>query len=90
MLGFVLAAGLGWMTPQIHNALEQPVIKAVSYKITLKDGEERLIGFVIVLLIAAVLAALLNSGSALGIAIGCVLGYFGPRLIDLAKQTQSS
>ncbi|MEM8538832.1 MAG: hypothetical protein AAGF56_13345, partial [Pseudomonadota bacterium] len=77
MLGFLIAVAAGFITPQIETPVAGPIVKALEGSMTIAPEEKRLIAFMAVLIGAAVVCALLNTGSVFGIIIGAILGYFG-------------
>jgi ABC-type microcin C transport system permease subunit YejE len=85
MLGFLIAAAAGFLTPQLEGPVAVPVMKALEGHIPVTDNEKRLIAFMVALLAAAVLAAAFNTGSVFGIIVGAILGYFGPRIFAALK-----
>jgi hypothetical protein len=85
MFGFVIALVAGFLAPHAEAPLARPVAEAMRGVIKLEDGEMRLLSFMIVMLIAGVVCALLDAGSPLGVILGGVLGYFGLRLSAYAK-----
>lgn len=86
MLGFLIAAAAGYLTPQITESLAGPVIRAVSGHIRIEVAEKRLVGFMLAMLGAGIAATLLDSGSPFWISAGCVLGYFGTRIVAAAQK----
>lgn len=80
MLGFLIAAAAGFLTPQITDSLADNVIKAISGHITIEPAEKRLVGFMLAMLAAGIAAALLHSGTPFWVILGGVLGYFGTRI----------
>jgi len=86
MLGFLVAVAAGFLTPQIEGPVAGPIVKALEGAITIEPQERRLIAFMVALLAAAVIAALLDSGTLFGIIIGTILGYFGTRIVAKFKQ----
>ena len=86
MLGFLIAAGLGFLTPQLEAPLGTPVTKALQGYITVAPEEKRLITFMLAMLIAAVAAVLVGSGTPFWIMVGGVLGYFGTRIFAAVKK----
>ncbi len=80
MLGFLIAALAGFLTSQIEEPVAGPVVKFLEEFFKVEPVEKRLIAFMLMLLGAAVLAALLDSGSTFGVIFGAVLGYFGTRI----------
>ncbi len=85
MFGFLIAVAMGAVTPMLEGPLARPVAKSLSERIDLTEGELRAIAFMIAMIIAGVLCALFSSGSALGLAVGGALGYFGARLVKLLQ-----
>lgn len=81
MLGFLIAAAAGFLTPQITQSLADPVIKAVSGQISITPGERTIVGFMLAMMGAAIASALLQSGTPFGVVAGGVLGYFGTRIV---------
>ena len=86
MLGFLIAAATGFIVPQIEGPVAEPIIKALDGSIAIEPQEKRLVAFMVALLGAAILCALLNTGSLFGIIIGAILGYFGTRIFAKLKQ----
>jgi len=85
MLGFLIAAAAGFLTPQLEGPIAGPVTKALEGHIPVTDNEKRLIAFMVALLGAAVLAAAFDTGSVFGIIVGAILGYFGRRIFKVLK-----
>jgi ABC-type microcin C transport system permease subunit YejE len=86
MLGFLVAALAGYLTPQLEGAIATPVVKVLEGYFTVDAHEKRLIAFMAALLVAAVLAVLLDSGSLLGVIIGTIFGYFAVRILAVLKK----
>lgn len=86
MLGFLIAAAAGYLTPQIADSLADPVIKAVARHITIEPGERRLVGFMLAMLAAGTAAVLLHSGTPFWVILGGVLGYFGTRIVAAVQK----
>ncbi len=86
MLGFLIAALAGFLTPQIEAPVAGPIVKTLERYITLDPNEKRLIAFMVALLAAAVCAALLESGTTFGVILGAILGYFGMRIFAVLKK----
>jgi len=86
MLGFLIAALAGFLTPQIEGPVAGPVIEALEKQFTVAPNEKRLIAFMVALVGAAVVATLLDSGTVFGIVLGAVLGYFAPRIFAVLKR----
>jgi len=85
MFGFLIAVVAGFLTPHLETTLARPVIAAVGRLIPIEPGEHRLIAFIIAILGAAVLSSVFDSGSAFGILVGAIIGYFGLRLSSLIR-----
>lgn len=86
MLGFLIAAVAGYLTPQLEGPVAGPVVKVLETYFPVAANERRLIAFMLALLAAAVLAAAFDSGSVFGIIFGAILGYFGTRILDVLKK----
>lgn len=86
MLGFIIALIAGFLTPHAEAPLAQPIVKALQRQMEVAPGELRLIAFVIMLLLAGIASALLDSGSAFWVTVGVSLGYFGVRLTTAARK----
>ena len=86
MLGFIIAAIAGFLTPQIEGAVAGPIVKALDGHIRIEPSETRLIAFMVAMLAAGIAAALLTSGTAFWIVLGGVLGYFGTQIVDVVKK----
>jgi len=80
MFGIVTAFVAGFLAPSVEESLARPVAKALAPRIVVAPEEIRLLGFMLMLLLAALIAAVFDSGSALGISLAAVLGYFAPRI----------
>jgi len=90
MLGFLIAAAAGFLTPQIEGPVAGPIVKMLEGHFKVADAEKRLIAFMVALLAAAVVAAAFDAGSVFGIIIGAILGYFGTRIFDVLKKAIGS
>lgn len=88
MIGFIVAIVAGFLTPQIQAALADPVAKALGF-LSIEAAEKPVLGFMIAMLGCALIAAIFGSGSALGIAVGLCLGYFGTRLAAVVQDAVS-
>ncbi len=80
MLGFLLALAAGFLAPHAEGPLARPVAAAIAPQIPVEPAEMRLLSFLLLMLIAAVVATLLDSGSVLGFVAGGAIGYFGTRI----------
>lgn len=86
MLGFIIAAVAGFLTPQIEGAVAGPIVKALDGHIKIEPTETRLVAFMVAMLAAGIAAALLPSGTPFWIVLGGVLGYFGTRIVEVVKK----
>lgn len=86
MLGFIIAAVAGFLTPQLEEPVAQPIMKAVGRHFIIAPTEKRLVAFMVALLAAGVLVAALDNGSVLGVISGAILGYFGTRIFAVLKK----
>ncbi len=86
MFGFLIAVIGGAVTPMIEAPLARPVARMMGESFDVKDTELRALAFMIAMIIAGVLCSVFNSGSALGLAVGGALGYFGMRLLRTAQR----
>lgn len=80
MLGFIIALIAGYLVPQLDQTVSRPITKTLGKYMTFEDVETRLISFVVALIAASIIAAIFGSGSALGMIIGTLLGYFAMRI----------
>jgi hypothetical protein len=85
MIGFIIAVIAGLLTPQAEAAIARPLAKALPQPLAIETGEMRALAFIVVMLIAAVLAQILDSGSVLGVMVGGALGFFGLRIFAMIK-----
>ena len=86
MLGFLVAVIAGFIVPQIDRPVTTPLVKFLEQYFKVEANETRAIRFMIALRAAAILAALLDSGTTFGVILGAVLGYFGMRIYALLKR----
>jgi len=86
MFGFLIAVVAGAVTPMIETPLARPVARMLGENIEIQEGELRALAFMIAMIIAGILCAVFSSGSALGLAVGGTLGYFGMRLVRLVQR----
>ena len=87
MFGFLIAIAAGFITPMIETPIAKPIVKLMKRYITLEALELRLIAFMAALLGAAIVSALLDSGSTFAIVVGAIIGYFLTRLIAAGRET---
>ncbi len=86
MLGFLVAALAGFLTPQLEAPVAGPIAKFLKAYFPIEPAETRVIAFMVALIAAAICASLLESGTAFGVILGAVLGYFGLRVYNLLKR----
>jgi hypothetical protein len=86
MLGFLVAALLGYLTPQLEGPIAGPIAKFLEGYFPIEPAEKRVIAFMAALAGAGVFAAVFDNGSTFGVILGCVLGYFGVRIYNLLKR----
>lgn len=86
MLGFLIAAGAGFLVPVIEGAVGQTITDALRRKMEVDFSETRVISVLVALLAASLLALAFDSGNAFSIALGVTLGYFGTRLFKVIKK----
>lgn len=85
MFGFLIAVVAGFLTPHIETPLARPVARALEGQMTLEAHELRLIAFMIMLLAAAILSALMDTGSVFTVVLGAIIGYFLLRIVGVVK-----
>lgn len=85
MLGFICAVIAGFAAHYVEEPLVRPLARALQGKIDIEPAETRLVGFIITMLIAGVVAELLRNGSAFWVILGGALGYFALRIIAAVK-----
>ena len=85
MLGFIVAAIAGFVTPQLETPVARPFVRLAEKHITLEASETRLIAFILAMLAAGFIGSLLDSGSAFWMILGGALGYFATRLIAAGR-----
>ena len=85
MWGFIIAIGLGFLTPQIETLIA-PLLKGITAHIPIVDTEKRLVAFIVAMLAAGIASATLYSGTAFWIMAGGTLGYFGTRIVAAIKK----
>jgi hypothetical protein len=86
MLGFLIAALAGFLTPRLDGPVAGPIAETLKGYFAIEPAEIRLISFMAALVIAAICAAVLGSGSTFGVIVGAVLGYFGARIYAVLKK----
>ncbi len=86
MLGFIIAVVAGFLTPHADGPLTGPIVARAAPFIRIEPTEQRLISFMILMLICGFLAAILDSGSAFWIIFGGSVGYFATRIFDSGKR----
>ncbi|MCG3267436.1 hypothetical protein [Yoonia sp. I 8.24] len=85
MFGFLIAAGFGFVTPQIETLIA-PLLKGITPHIPIADTEKRLVAFIAAMLAAGIASAIFYSGTAFWVMAGGTLGYFATRIITAVKK----
>ncbi|NDV00726.1 hypothetical protein [Pseudoroseicyclus tamaricis] len=85
MLAFLFGLVAGFLTPHAEEPLAEPLVRAARGRVVFHPGEKRLLAFILCLLIAAVLLAVVSEGSPFWLVLGGGLGYFATRLIAAAN-----
>ncbi|MGZ9809704.1 hypothetical protein ACXN5S_04510 [Pseudoroseicyclus sp. H15] len=85
MLAFLFGLVAGFLTPHAEEPLAAPLVRAAKGKVAFEPGEQRLLSFILCLLIAAVLLMIVSWGSPFWLVLGAGLGYFATRLIAAAN-----
>ena len=86
MLGFIIAAAAGFLTPQLEGPVGGPIVKMMEGHIPVEANEKRLIACMVAMLVAGIAAALLESGTPFWVIMGGVLGYFATRMVEAGKK----
>lgn len=86
MFGFLVAIVAGFVTPQLEEPLARPLVRKLGKVMTFEGAETRLIAFIMAMLVAGIVSALLESGSAFWVILGGALGYFGVRLVAVGRE----
>ena len=85
MLAFIVAVVAGFLTPHVESSIGKSVTQALSDHITVEPGESRLIAFLVVMLLAGIVIALIGGGSPFWVILGGAIGVFLSRLIDAGR-----
>lgn len=86
MLGFLIAIAAGAATPKIEDLAARPLAQLMGKNVEVFDDELPVLAFIIGMLIAAVLSAIVSNGSALALVIGGTLGFFGLRIVRFIQR----
>ncbi|ROT98584.1 hypothetical protein [Histidinibacterium lentulum] len=86
MLGFLIAALAGFLTPKLEEPAARPLAKSLSSSVKVEPGEIRTLAFMLALLGAALLSTALDSDNAFAVVLGGVLGYFGTRIVAALRR----
>ncbi len=89
MFGFIIAAIAGFLVPQLETAIGKPVTARLRKVIPIDGSEHRAITLLIAMLIAAFVASIFDSGNAIGLSVGLLLGYFATRILAVVQSKQS-
>jgi hypothetical protein len=85
MFGFIIAVVAGFLTPTLEAPVARPIARMLEKHITLEASETRVIAFMVAVLGAAIVAALLDSGSTFTVILGTIIGYFLTRLVAAGR-----
>jgi hypothetical protein len=85
ILGIAAGAGAPYAEPRIKQALEGVLLADAP----MSAMELRLVSFALCLVAAAVLALIFGEGEALPLALGSVVGVFGPRILDRIQKRKT-
>lgn len=85
MFGFLIAAGAGFLVPQLEPLIGKPAIAKLRKVIPIEGTEHRAITVLILLILAAFIGSIFDSGSAIGLTIGFTLGYFALRILAVIQ-----
>ena len=86
MLAFVISVAMGFATPFLEKPVAQPIASWLRGFFPVEDREVPAIAFMVSVLGAGIIAAVLGSDAVLGVTLGVVLGYFAARLFALIKK----
>lgn len=89
MLGFLIAVAAGAATPKIEDVAARPLAALLAPFVKIFDDELPVLAFMIALMCAAALGALLGGVPALALCIGGTVGYFGVRIVALVRKELS-
>jgi len=78
ILGIAAGAGAPYAEPKIKQALESLLLSDAP----ITGTELRMVSFALCLVGAAILALIFGESEAFPLAVGAVIGVFGPRIID--------
>ncbi len=90
MFGFLAAVVAGFVTPQLDAPVARPLVRKMEKYFTVELAETRLIAFIVAMLAAGVVSALLDSGSTFWVILGGALGYFGTRLVAAISEAMAA
>ena len=85
MLGFILGVVAGWLAPVAEEPLARPLARALAPRITVAESEMRAVAFIIVMLLAGLLAEAVDSESAFWVILGGAIGFFGTRIVTALR-----
>lgn len=91
LFSLLISGAAGFATPYAEPHVEKLLKDLPMDEMAMKEGEVRILTFVLLLLGAAILLSLSGSGgSAFLVVLGGGLGIFGTRLIELGKKTMAA
>ena len=86
MLGFLIAVAAGFVSPHLDEPVSARIAGALKDSLPIETSEYRVVSFMVALLAAAILAALVDNDSPLAIVVGGVLGYFLMRIVETLRK----
>lgn len=81
LVTIILGAGAGVLAPHAEGFIKRMLTDALMAETPISDAEMRMLSFALCLLGAALLAWFMGNGGAVALAIGAMLGAFGPRIV---------
>lgn len=85
ILGIAAGAGASWAEPKVKQALEGMLLSDAP----LTGQELKFASFAVCVVGAALLAHVFGEGEALAVAIGALIGVFGPRIVDMVQRRRN-
>ena len=85
MFGILIAVGAGFLVPHIEQPVARPIAVQLRKFLTVADTEMTAIAIMTAMFGAAVISAVFDSGSAIGLSVGVFVGYFATRIFAAAN-----
>lgn len=86
MFGFLAGLVAGAAAPLFTRFIARPVSESIGRWVEVKDEELPVIGFMITMLIAGLVAQALQSGTVFWVIFGGVIGFFALRILSVAAK----